>query len=58
MAIACPLPHGAEAIDFQKNNFAALSVGDILQYNLLPAALRKARSKMKVWNYAYKGFNY
>ena len=28
------------AIDFQKNNFAALSVGDILQYYLLPAAFR------------------
>ena len=26
------------SIDFQKNNFAALSVGDILQYYLLPAA--------------------
>ena len=32
-------------IDFQKNNFAALSVGDILQYNLLPAALRNEFSE-------------
>ncbi len=31
---------GYGTIDVQKNNFAALSVGDILQYNLLPAALR------------------
>jgi len=33
------------AIDFQKNNFAALSVGDILQYYLLPAALRNEFSE-------------
>ena len=32
-------------IDFQKNNFAALSVGDILQYSLLPAALRNEFSE-------------
>ena len=33
------------SIDFQKNNFASLSVGDILQYNLLPAALRNEFSE-------------
>jgi CDP-glucose 4,6-dehydratase len=32
-------------IDIQKNNFAALSVGDILQYYLLPAALRNEFSE-------------
>ena len=34
-----------DAIDFQKNNFAALSVGDIRQYYLLPAALRNEFSE-------------
>ena len=33
-------------IDIQKNNFAALSVGDILQYYLLPAALRNEFSEI------------
>jgi len=33
------------SMDFQKNNFAALSVGDILQYNLLPTALRNEFSE-------------
>jgi hypothetical protein len=33
------------AIDIQKNNFAALSVGDILQYILLSAALRNEFSE-------------
>jgi hypothetical protein len=33
------------AIDIQKNNYVAFSVGDILQYNLLPAALRNEFSE-------------
>jgi hypothetical protein len=31
--------------EYLQNNFAALSVGDILQYNLLPAALRNEFSE-------------
>jgi hypothetical protein len=37
--------NGDDLIDIQKNNFAALSVGDILQYYLLPAALRNEFSE-------------
>ena len=36
---------GSEIKNIQKNNFAALSVGDILQYYLLPAALRNEFSE-------------
>jgi hypothetical protein len=35
-------------IDIQKNNFAALSVGVILQYYLLPAALRNEFSEKSI----------
>jgi hypothetical protein len=37
-------------IDLQKNNFAASSVGDILQYFLLPAALQNEFSEgLYIW---------
>jgi len=38
-------PSSARTVDIQKNNFGVLSVGDILYYYLLPAALRNGFSE-------------